>query len=1142
MATATIAANSHTVVTGGWTNPSNAYSTTGDNVYATIATAKNTTNNGDFGFPDIASGTIPDGARIDAVRVVIEAGLSASVTGGLVGVQLRRNGTALGTEATKTTTTEATVTQTIQLPAITMADLRTASTLIKARVRATKGNSSTAMTVNLDFVRLEVDYTTQTGYPAEVFKLSPALYYRLGETASPFLDQATGLTNALSGSGSTLDVTGCLNVSGQDDGALQLDNSGFIDVNGANAAFFPSGAAVRTIVGWFRTSSVGVVPILTYGTLSTNSWVAASVDAGVIKLSNNTSIVSFGSGYNDGLDHMVVLSYSGTQWTCYVDGAQVGSATAQTMATVLTSQNAWIGTNGSDFATGVLDEVALLTVAVSSTDVTNLFNAGRVSSTPKTANDSGTGADSTSARAITAVNDTWSLTLESATADQGSTPKTASETPLGADSTSARSIAAADAGTGADGSSLNTGGYPAAVLAKSPKMYLRLGETSGNYVDSASGGSSYALSGSGSTRGVIGALTASGQDDGALQLANSGFIDFTASPNASSFPTGVRTLVAWFRTTSSGEVPFITYGQAAAGAWCSFRLNAGAVQIDKYGTSITFGSGYNDGQNHMAAAVYDGTAWTCYIDGAQVGSAQTLTMPTSLTSQNAWVGTTGSSFATGIIDEPAIFPSALTGTDISNLYSNGAVLAPTSKNATDSGTFADIQSTVDTLFVDAGAAADVVTNRSIVLPETGAGADTVSARAIVTSGDQGTGSDASSLTYTATDTGTGSDAVSVSGKAVSDSAVATDDDSARVIVASDTAVGADTWFDTDIVTSDTGTSADDDSARAIVATDAGSLTGEVSTLNTGSSFNANDAGAGADSINTLGMASVESGTGADSSSRGITSTDAGTGADGFNTLGIGASDAGTAGDPVSAMGLQTTDSGSLAGESSNLNTGSSFTANDSGAATDAISARDIAGAEAGATTETAGAGYSATDAAAGIDTASSQTAAISATEVGAGADSSNRDIAASDSGTGADASSPTYAVTAQDAGTAGELVAMVDRALNDSGAFGDSSTPGAATSAVETGTGQENPSLVVGSHSRTETGAGLDSSAISVVFYSTETPTVTDSSVPSGFRAVVVFDTGHGSDGFGITFAPGDYLLEVPGTTAERPDYLLEVD
>jgi hypothetical protein len=151
------AANSQQLVVTGWSNPSNAFSTTTNGVFATAAPAKNATISTNFGFADFTSGEVPDGSLIRSVTVTVNWGMTASVAGGTLGAQLFNNGVALGTETVQTVTTQQNATQ-IVLTGVALADLRSASTLLKALVRCSKGNTNTAMTGNLDFVSLTVDW------------------------------------------------------------------------------------------------------------------------------------------------------------------------------------------------------------------------------------------------------------------------------------------------------------------------------------------------------------------------------------------------------------------------------------------------------------------------------------------------------------------------------------------------------------------------------------------------------------------------------------------------------------------------------------------------------------------------------------------------------------------------------------------------------------------------------------------------------------------------------------------------------------------------------------------------------------------------------------------------------------------------
>jgi len=181
MATITVAADRHTaVVNGGWTNPSNAYSTTGDNVYATAASVKSASVTGDFGFP---SANVPAGATINAVRYVVEWKMSASVTGGLLGLIARDFGISdSAAEVTQTTTTEAQSTITfVSTPPLI--DLNTDGRM-EARVRLAKGNTNTAMTGSVDFVRMEIDYTAAVDEPPQIVK--PKLTRQAINRASSF--------------------------------------------------------------------------------------------------------------------------------------------------------------------------------------------------------------------------------------------------------------------------------------------------------------------------------------------------------------------------------------------------------------------------------------------------------------------------------------------------------------------------------------------------------------------------------------------------------------------------------------------------------------------------------------------------------------------------------------------------------------------------------------------------------------------------------------------------------------------------------------------------------------------------------------------------------------------------------------------
>ncbi len=170
------AANGNAAVTTGWTNAANAQrreqiTTTS----ASAAPAKNATIDSDYSFADITSTDIPDSSTINSVKMSIYGAIDAVVTGGLIGVQGRLSGANSGTEATKATTGNALVTTT--LGTVALSDLRAASTNLKARVRATKGNTASAMTGTIYLVRMEVSYTAPAAAADTVAQYIGGGYY-----------------------------------------------------------------------------------------------------------------------------------------------------------------------------------------------------------------------------------------------------------------------------------------------------------------------------------------------------------------------------------------------------------------------------------------------------------------------------------------------------------------------------------------------------------------------------------------------------------------------------------------------------------------------------------------------------------------------------------------------------------------------------------------------------------------------------------------------------------------------------------------------------------------------------------------------------------------------------------------------------
>ena len=148
------------------------------------------------------------------------------------------------------------------------------------------------------------------------------------------------------------------------------------------------------------------------------------------------------------------------------------------------------------------------------------------------------------------------------------------------------------------------------------------------------------------------------------------------------------TISAWVKTTSIAYQAILsTADTSGGGTWgwmavynnklrITFRQGGGAVKTADGSTTI------NDGSWHHVVAVSDGAAYSLYVDG----SAETLTNSnndgtwyndlTNLTSTNigSHVRSSAGNFFTGNIDEVAVWDSALSSSQITNIYkgeSNG---------------------------------------------------------------------------------------------------------------------------------------------------------------------------------------------------------------------------------------------------------------------------------------------------------------------------------------------------------------------------------------------------------------------------------------------------------------------------------------
>lgn len=157
MATITKAANAHTIVTTGYTNPSNAYT---DNASAATAApaGKNTEISAYFGFPAFSTAEIPSGSAINSVEVGLRFLVDTTSSIATQALQVAVNTTLQGSEQSNNSEPLTATNLTHNVTTVTESNLRTAD-VVRGYLRSIRGNSNNAVTFSVEYVWVTVDYT-----------------------------------------------------------------------------------------------------------------------------------------------------------------------------------------------------------------------------------------------------------------------------------------------------------------------------------------------------------------------------------------------------------------------------------------------------------------------------------------------------------------------------------------------------------------------------------------------------------------------------------------------------------------------------------------------------------------------------------------------------------------------------------------------------------------------------------------------------------------------------------------------------------------------------------------------------------------------------------------------------------------------
>jgi RHS repeat-associated protein len=462
---------------------------------------------------------------------------------------------------------------------------------------------------------------------------------------------------------------------------------------------YPTGRAATTLEAWVKPNVLaGQTSVIGYGDATLNSghqlFLGTNGTSAELRYAGSTSSnILDGGTLAVGTWYHLAASDDGTTLRLYVNGVQVNSVAAGSFQKATGQAQIGRFQPGAESGTwfrGWIDEAAIYSAAVSTTRLLAHYQAGSVATGVGCADISGaTDPQYVLQHAdvgqhvgvkVTATDSTGSTTAASAaTFVTASGPvNTARPVVFGTPE-----LGQALTGTEGswDGIAFSTPptyqwqrcGYQAAVLGKSPLSYFRLGEPAGT---SASDIGSLGLAGTYVGQPGLGKAGALNQDPSTAVKLN-GSSQYVTLPGA--YPTGrsPATIEAWVKGT--GYVG--GYSDSTVNDKHGFSLYVGSTaRIDSNGgTGVTGTAAIPSGQWSHVVAVDDGTVVRLYVNGKADGTW------TPTTGAGAWSKANGSAqigdFAVldaagtarfnGLIDEFAIYPTALSASQVSDDYQAG---------------------------------------------------------------------------------------------------------------------------------------------------------------------------------------------------------------------------------------------------------------------------------------------------------------------------------------------------------------------------------------------------------------------------------------------------------------------------------------
>jgi len=457
-------------------------------------------------------------------------------------------------------------------------------------------------------------------YNDDVLALSPIAYWRLGESSGTTATDEIGSYDATYTNSPTLGATGLLE--GDSDTAVTFDGTNdYIEKSTSDFRISDSQGSISFIFNTTKTSGSGTV-FSSYMTSNSNYsiqvFVNSSGDIRFWQVNNDVGTVEGTSvgGFNDGNNHHVVITSDGSEYRFYVDGTDITGAVGNGdwFADTSNRNNIAIGTaviNGTpaQYFDGTIDEVFITSDVLTASEVTSLY---------------------------------------------------------------------------ASANNFDTSTYNGLVRSLSPSAYWRLGESSGTTATDEIGSYDGIYTGS-PTLGVTGLLEGDADTavsfDGTSQYVDRVEADFLSGDSQGSIVALINasdTTNNNFIFTSSDTattVKRLQFYTVSSTGLLRFYTNTGSSE-----NYITGTTNVCDGNTHHVAIVSDGTSWKFYVDGqedtisATFGSNSGDWFTDIPDRDNILIGgrerTSVDGYFNGTIDEVAIFPDALTASEVSSLYAS----------------------------------------------------------------------------------------------------------------------------------------------------------------------------------------------------------------------------------------------------------------------------------------------------------------------------------------------------------------------------------------------------------------------------------------------------------------------------------------